>query len=46
MNATQAYRSGNKARAMERSLNSEGYHYSETPDQRGFIDMLLVHVAW
>ena len=41
--------SSGKARlrpAVERFLNSEGYHYSEIPDQRGFIGMLLVHVAW
>lgn len=41
--------SSGKARlrpAVERFLNSEGYHYSEIPDQRGFIGMLLVHIAW
>lgn len=32
--------------AVERYLNTEGYSYSEVPDQRGYVGMLLVHISW
>lgn len=32
--------------AVERFLQSEEYQYSEVPDQRGHVGMILVQIVW